>query len=58
MIGSTGMFPSTGDVPKHAPQIPLGRLGTPDECAQVVVMFATVGYMTGESIILGGGLFD
>jgi 3-oxoacyl-[acyl-carrier protein] reductase len=56
MIGDTGMFPSTADVPKHSPDIPLGRLGTPQECANVVVMFCTTGYMTGQSVLLAGGL--
>lgn len=58
MIGSTGMFPTVdpSDLPKHVPGIPLGRMGTPEECANVVVLFATTGYMTGQSVMLSGGL--
>lgn len=59
MIGDTGMIPdakmlegTAGDVRN----IPVGRLGTPDECANVVVMLCRTGYLTGQSILLSGGL--
>ncbi|WAQ88696.1 hypothetical protein PtA15_10A115 [Puccinia triticina] len=39
-----------------ASTIPLGRLGHPSEVANVVVMLAKTGYMTGQEIVLGGGL--
>ncbi|PLW41412.1 hypothetical protein PCANC_12019 [Puccinia coronata f. sp. avenae] len=39
-----------------ASTIPLGRLGHPSEVANVVVMLAKTGYMTGQDIVLGGGL--
>lgn len=55
MIGSTGMFPGEA-TPEQSASIPLGRLGTPEECANVVVMFATTGYMTGQSVLVAGGL--
>lgn len=40
-----------------AGQIPLGRLGTGDEIAEVVAFLASPGaaYLTGENIVVGGG---
>ncbi|KAK4102479.1 NAD(P)-binding protein [Parathielavia hyrcaniae] len=59
MIGETGMVPdekavegSAGDVRN----IPVGRLGVPREVANVVVMFCQTGYLTGQSVLLSGGL--
>jgi len=59
MIGDTGMIPDAkflegteGDVRN----IPVGRLGTPQECANVVTMLCRTGYLTGQSILLTGGL--
>jgi 3-oxoacyl-[acyl-carrier protein] reductase len=37
--------------------IPLGRYGSPDEVAQVAVMLARNGYITGQTIHVNGGLF-
>jgi 3-oxoacyl-[acyl-carrier protein] reductase len=39
-----------------ASRIPLGRFGTPEECAQVVMMLAGNAYMTGQTVALSGGL--
>ncbi|HYD05413.1 MAG TPA: 3-oxoacyl-ACP reductase family protein [Reyranella sp.] len=39
-----------------ASRIPLGRFGTPDECAQVVLMLAGNAYMTGQTVALSGGM--
>ncbi|KAG5925934.1 hypothetical protein E4U42_003815 [Claviceps africana] len=36
--------------------VPVQRLGTPDEVANVVVMFAKTGYMTGQEVLIAGGL--
>ncbi|KAJ6041229.1 uncharacterized protein N7446_010876 [Penicillium canescens] len=59
MIGDTGMIPdakslkgTSGDVSN----IPVGRLGTPQECANVITMLCKTGYLTGQSILLAGGL--
>lgn len=54
MIGDTGMIPNASM--EGLPDLPLGRLGTPQECANVVTMFATTGYATGQSFLLAGGL--
>lgn len=39
-----------------AGRIPLGRLGHPDEVAQAVLMVLGNDYMTGQTIVLNGGL--
>lgn len=56
MIGDTGMVPSATAIPGIASNIPLGRLGTPEETANVVAMLVKTGYMTGQSLLLAGGL--
>lgn len=37
-------------------RIPLGRFGTAEECAQVVLMVAGNAYMTGQTVALSGGM--
>jgi 3-oxoacyl-[acyl-carrier protein] reductase len=37
-------------------RIPLGRFGTPEECAQAVLMVIGNGYMTGQTVHLNGGM--
>ncbi|MFI5000276.1 MAG: SDR family NAD(P)-dependent oxidoreductase [Reyranellales bacterium] len=37
-------------------RIPLGRFGTPEECAQVVMMLVGNAYMTGQTVGLSGGM--
>jgi 3-oxoacyl-[acyl-carrier protein] reductase len=39
-----------------ASRIPLGRFGTAEECAQVVMMLVGNAYMTGQTVALSGGL--
>lgn len=39
-----------------ASRIPLGRFGTVEECAQVVLMLIGNAYMTGQTVPLSGGL--
>jgi len=59
MIGETGMIPDAKFVegtPGDVGNIPVGRLGTPQECANVVTMLCRTGYLTGQSIVLAGGL--
>ncbi|KAI0205763.1 3-oxoacyl-reductase [Astrocystis sublimbata] len=59
MIGDTGMIPDEKYVegtPGDVKNIPVGRLGTPEECANVVTMMCKTGYLTGQSILLSGGL--
>ncbi|CAG7940698.1 unnamed protein product [Penicillium nalgiovense] len=56
MIGDTGMLSSAAAFPEVVEGIPLKRLGTPEETANVVTMLAKTGYMTGQSLLLSGGL--
>ncbi|GAP88975.1 putative 3-oxoacyl-[acyl-carrier protein] reductase [Rosellinia necatrix] len=59
MIGNTGMIPDEKFVegtPGDVKNIPVGRLGTPEECAGIVTMMCKTGYLTGQSILLSGGL--
>jgi 3-oxoacyl-[acyl-carrier protein] reductase len=37
-------------------RIPLGRFGTPEECAQVTMMLVGNAYMTGQTVALSGGM--
>ncbi len=37
-------------------RIPLGRFGTIDEVAQVVMMLVSNAYMTGQTVALSGGM--
>ena len=45
-----------GAVASSAARIPLGRFGTPDECAKIVMMLVDNEYMTGQTVALSGGL--
>ncbi|KAI1165506.1 3-oxoacyl-reductase [Nemania serpens] len=59
MIGDTGLIPDAKSVegtPGDVRNIPVGRLGTPEECAGIVTMMCKTGYLTGQSILLSGGL--
>ncbi|RAL61001.1 hypothetical protein DID88_010097 [Monilinia fructigena] len=56
MIGNTGMIPNADVAPGLLDDIPLHRLGTPEECSNAVIMFAKTGYATGQSLLLAGGL--
>ncbi|OKL64724.1 hypothetical protein UA08_01077 [Talaromyces atroroseus] len=56
MIGDTGMIPNAAAIPGIAEGIPIGRLGLPEEVANTVTMLVTTGYMTGQSLLLAGGL--
>jgi 3-oxoacyl-[acyl-carrier protein] reductase len=40
-----------------AKRIPVGRLGTAEECAQAIVQCAANAYMTGQTVHLNGGLY-
>jgi 3-oxoacyl-[acyl-carrier protein] reductase len=39
-----------------AARIPLGRFGRPEEVAQAVLMVVGNDYMTGQTIVLNGGM--
>ncbi|KAF1357147.1 hypothetical protein BDV97DRAFT_394997 [Delphinella strobiligena] len=56
MVGNTGLLPSADTVPGLVDSIPLSRLCAPEEVANVVLMYASTGFATGQSIVVGGGL--
>ena len=56
MVGSTGLLPNADSVPGLVDSIPLKRLCTPEEVANVVFMYCTTGFATGQSFVLAGGL--
>lgn len=59
MIGDTGLIPDPKmleGTPGDVKNIPVGRLGKPQECANVVEMICRTGYLTGQIILLSGGL--
>jgi 3-oxoacyl-[acyl-carrier protein] reductase len=49
----------TGMIPDKlvAKNIPMGRLGLPEECADAIVQAASNGFMTGQTIFLNGGRY-
>jgi 3-oxoacyl-[acyl-carrier protein] reductase len=59
MITETGMIrdeESLKGTPGDVKNIPVGRSGRPQECANIVTMICRTGYMTGQSVLLSGGL--
>lgn len=56
MIADTGMIPDEKAIPGVREQIPVGRLGRPDEVGNIVAMLVKTGYCTGQSIMIAGGL--
>lgn len=47
-----------GDLPQLRPDLlPVGRFGTPEEIAEVAVMLACNGFITGETINVNGGRY-
>lgn len=46
------------NLPKAQPErIPVGRFGTAEEVAEVALMLACNGYVTGQTIQVNGGLY-
>ncbi|OXV09872.1 hypothetical protein Egran_02363 [Elaphomyces granulatus] len=56
MIASTGMLPNADAFPGLKDSIPIGRLGMPADVTNAIEMFIQTGYVTGQSLILAGGL--
>ncbi|KAE8440748.1 hypothetical protein EG329_006607 [Mollisiaceae sp. DMI_Dod_QoI] len=56
LIGETGMISGPDIIPGGTSTIPMKRLGSPQEVANVVTMLATTGFMTGQSLLIAGGL--
>jgi 3-oxoacyl-[acyl-carrier protein] reductase len=55
LIGQTGMLP--GDPGQLSGQIPVGRLGTPAEVADLAVAMLANPYLTNQVISLDGGMY-
>jgi 3-oxoacyl-[acyl-carrier protein] reductase len=55
LITRTGMLP--GDPEELRRQIPVGRLGTPDEVADLALAILRNGYLTNQVISIDGGLY-
>lgn len=51
----TAMIASNPNAKKDL--IPVGRFGTPDEVAEVAILLANNGYMTGQTISVNGGWY-
>ena len=47
----------TGDLKATPDRIPVRRFGTVEEVADVVVMLAKNGYMTGQTVSVNGGMY-
>jgi 3-oxoacyl-[acyl-carrier protein] reductase len=54
LIEDTGMLP--GDPGDLAGRIPVGRLGTPDEVADLALAMLANGYLTSKVILIDGGM--
>lgn len=55
----SGLIPKDGFAAARAAEIPMGRLGTADEVAEVIVNLAlTDGFRTGSSVVVDGGLLS
>jgi 3-oxoacyl-[acyl-carrier protein] reductase len=57
LIADTGMFPRpAGNATAPPPPIPVGRLGTPDEVADLALAVLRNGYLTNQVLLLDGGI--
>jgi 3-oxoacyl-[acyl-carrier protein] reductase len=45
------------DLPVNPSAVPVGRFGTIEEIADVVVMLAKNGYITGQTLFVNGGRY-
>ena len=55
LVEGTGMLPKPPGGGLPAP-IPVGRLGTPEEVAELAVAMLANGYLTSKTVVLDGGL--
>ncbi len=57
LIAETGMIAGDEqDQQELAPRIPVGRLGKPEEVADVIMMLISNAYLTNQTISLDGGM--
>lgn len=55
LIEDTGMLPGSTDELRS--RVPVGRLGRPDEVADLVLAMITNGYLTNQAVSLDGGIY-
>ena len=56
LVGQTKMFPADLETGAPPVPIPVGRIGTPDEMADMAVTMLRTGYLTNKVITVDGGL--
>lgn len=56
LVGQTKMFPADLETGTPPVPIPVGRIGTPDEMADMAVTMLRTGYLTNKVITVDGGL--
>lgn len=56
LIEGTGMIPDDSAIAIKKDMVPVRRLGKTQEIARVVETFIDVGYLTGQSVLVSGGL--
>lgn len=54
MVGATGLLPSADSVPGVVDSIPLKRLCSPEEVANVVLMYTKTGFATVRELLRDG----
>jgi 3-oxoacyl-[acyl-carrier protein] reductase len=56
LIGDTSMFPADPDTGEPPVPIPVGRIGRPDEVAEMAIAMLRNGYLTNKVYVLDGGI--
>jgi 3-oxoacyl-[acyl-carrier protein] reductase len=56
LVGDTKMFPADLETPTPPVPIPVGRVGRPDEMADMAITMLRTGYLTNKVITVDGGL--
>jgi 3-oxoacyl-[acyl-carrier protein] reductase len=58
LIAETGIIPGDQqDEQELVPRIPVGRLGKPEDVAEVILMLISNSYMTNQTILIDGGMY-
>jgi 3-oxoacyl-[acyl-carrier protein] reductase len=56
LIRDTGDLSELGDIEELARKVPVGRLGTPAEVADMAIAMLRNAYMTNQVVLLDGGM--
>ncbi|MBV9690656.1 MAG: 3-oxoacyl-ACP reductase FabG [Ktedonobacteraceae bacterium] len=58
LIAATGMLPGNADEERALTlRIPVGRLGRPEEVAEVILSFVANPFITGQTLLVDGGIY-